>query len=194
MLMKEPLLKDEVKRKLLARYYKGQDCLVFEELGLRHGLCRIDLLVANGLLHGFELKSDADSLKRLALQAEVYSSVLDKVTLVVGGRHLAGALGLVPDWWGITSVSLGGRGSCSFVSERRGRLNRSVDKERLAKLLWRDEALELLEEMGAAEGVRFKPRPYIYARLGEVGDLNVIRARVCRQLKVRGGGAQGEAF
>ena len=47
---------------------------------------RIDIAVVKGALHGFEIKSDFDNLKRLARQVDLYSQVLDRATLVVGER------------------------------------------------------------------------------------------------------------
>ncbi len=60
-----------------------------------------------------------------------------------------------------------------------------IDSLAVAKLLWRDEALSLLTEMGKESGVRSKPRAFIYERLAAVADLSVIRQRVCRQMKCR---------
>src|ERR1700685_1087145 len=72
------------------------------EMGVGAGSVRIDIAVINGELSGFELKSDRDTLDRLPLQAELYSKVFDRVTLVCGERHAAKATQLVPAWGGIT--------------------------------------------------------------------------------------------
>ena len=66
----------------------------------------------SGVLHGYEIKSNRDRLTRLASQAETYSRVLDRVTLVVCPRHIEAALQLVPSWWGVLLV----RGSVEAVS------------------------------------------------------------------------------
>ncbi len=108
---------------------------------MRHGAARVDVAVVNGSLHGYELKSDSDSLGRLARQAHVYSSVLDRVTLVAGRRHLEEAMGLVPYWWGVQVAEMKPRGSVLFSSVRRARKNPSQDPVSVAKLLWREEAL-----------------------------------------------------
>nr|MBA2702680.1 sce7726 family protein [Blastocatellia bacterium] len=85
--MNDKQLRHAVKTKVLERYAGDPETRILDELGLRHGAARIDIAVVNGILHGFELKSDMDSLKRLPHQVQIYSSVLDKVTLVVGRRH-----------------------------------------------------------------------------------------------------------
>ena len=100
--MKDRQIRAALKSELFAHYAGDPDTIVIDELGLRHGASRIDLVVVNGSLHGFELKADRDTLKRLPNQARIYNSVLDSVTLVVGGRHAERAIQVVPDWWGIT--------------------------------------------------------------------------------------------
>jgi hypothetical protein len=146
---------------------------------------RIDIAVVNGIIHGFELKSDRDTLKRLPHQIQIYISVLDKVTLVVGWRHADEARRIVPDWWGIKIATVGRRGGFRFLDIRRARDNPSPDPLAISKLLWREEALTLLHEFGEAERVRYKARALVYARLAEVADLESIQERVRRQLKTR---------
>jgi len=53
-------------------------------------------------------------------------------------------------------------------------------------LLWREEALSFLEELGRATGMRSKCRAEIYSKLVEKADLNNLRARVRRCLRQRG--------
>src|SRR5439155_10222560 len=75
-------------RKVLRDHHGDANTLVLDELGLRHGACRVDIAVVNGYLHGYEIKSDSDTLDRLPAQVAVYNLVLDRATLVVGERHL----------------------------------------------------------------------------------------------------------
>jgi hypothetical protein len=71
------------------RRYKGDsETLIIHELSVCSGNARIDLAVVNGKLHGYEIKSDSDTLKRLPAQSEVYNAVFDQVTIVVGEHHL----------------------------------------------------------------------------------------------------------
>ena len=178
-------LRSALKRKVLAHYAKDPGTRIVDELGLRHGIARVDIAVVNGIIHGYELKSDKDNLKRLPHQIQIYSSVLDKVTLVVGIRHAHEATKLVPDWWGIKIAKVGSRGAFEFESYRTARANPSLDPLSVCKLLWRDEALTLLAELGEAERVRYKARALVYARLAEVADLASIQERVRHQLKCR---------
>ena len=92
---------------------------------------------------------------------------------------------IVPDWWGVKLTEMGRRGAIHFSEARRPRNNPSPDILSVAKLLWRHEALALLDDIGAADGLRSKPRAAIYARLAEVADLDLLRTRVRRQLRCR---------
>lgn len=183
--MNEFQLRSAVKQKVLSRYEKDPNTRILNELGLRHGAARIDIAVVNGIVHGFELKSDMDTLKRLTHQAQIYSSVLDKVTLVAGARHARDAEKMVPEWWGVKVATMGVRGGFEFTDIRRASKNPVQDAVAVCRLLWRDEALTLLDELGQAKSLKHKPRALIYSHLAEVADLAVIRERVRRQLKFR---------
>ena len=170
---------------LLPSYLHDQRALVVEELGLRHGRARIDLAIVNGELLGFELKSDLDSLQRLPEQAMVYNSVLDKITLIVTERHLNAAIQQLPDWWGVLLAQLNSDGAVLFSEVRSSRTNPLVEKVAVARLLWRAEALGILEELGAAERFRSKPRVEIYSRLADLLDAETLRLKVRQKLFLR---------
>ena len=161
--------------------------MLFRSVGIRHGAARVDFLVVNGLLHGFELKSDRDNLSRLENQIQIFSSTLDRVTLVVGYRLVDKALRMVPEWWGVKLANLGKRGAIHFRDARTPKNNPCVEKEAVVKLLWQDQALQVLEELGADVGVRSKTRKEIYARLAECADLDLIRAKVRHFLSLQKG-------
>jgi len=65
--------------------------------------------VINGELHGFELKSERDTLARLEDQAELYSQVFDRMTLIIAKRHLEKAVPKIPRWWGIIAAQFQGK-------------------------------------------------------------------------------------
>jgi len=172
-------------QKLFRRYLATPNAMILEEVGIRHGAARVDFLLVNGLLHGFELKSNKDNLHRLENQIPIYSSVLDRVTLIVGYRLADKALAMIPDWWGVKLASLGNRGAIQFRDARTPKNNPDVQKEALAKLLWQGQALDVLKELGADAGVRSKTRREIYARLAERADLDLIRTKVRYYLSQR---------
>lgn len=177
------LTNDTVIRKALIsrlneEYAANPEYQVIPELGLWHGAARIDVAVVNGILHGFEIKSDRDTLFRLPEQREAYNSVFDQVTLVVGSKHFVGAFKMVPEWWGIQTVRMDKDGSVFFNSIREPKNNPRQDNVSIARLLRRREALDLLESRGMADGVRSKPRDVIYRRVAESVELETLKDHV----------------
>lgn len=137
---------------------------IIEEMGLCQGLARVDLAVVNGTLHGYEIKSDQDTLARLPGQADVYSRIFDYVTIVTAKAHEHKLREVVPHWWGIR-VAVKSESSISLQTRRRARRNESIDAYCVAQLLWKDEVLSILERLGLAEGYRSKARPVLWRRL-----------------------------
>lgn len=171
--------------KVLKEHHGDTNTLVLDELGLRHGTCRVDIAVVNGYLHGYEIKSDADTLDRLPGQAAVYNAVLDRSTLVVGEKHVEKAKAKIPDWWGIKLVTAGPRGGIAFNTIRQPKLNIAIDAVALAELLWRPEAVEILQALGTSPTMLRKPRPALYKYLAEVVELDELRGLIRQRLKVR---------
>ena len=72
--MNDAQIRSSFHSKKLRRHHATPDTLVVDELGLKHGKCRADIAVINGHLIGYEIKSDDDSLHRLARQVEAYNA------------------------------------------------------------------------------------------------------------------------
>jgi hypothetical protein len=174
----------EALRRYVSREHKGARQVILEELGLFRGLARIDMAVVNGSLHGYEIKSDRDSLRRLKGQVSLYNRVFDRATLVVGRRHLQKACEMIPDWWEILRVD-STASDPSFRLARPGRDNPARDPRSLVELIWLDDALALLEERGLAKGVRGKPRRLVWDKVCKHLDLDEIAAAVRTHLKAR---------
>lgn len=177
-----------IRQALLARLSKKHahetGTVILEELGLCRGRVRVDVAVVNGSLHGYEIKSDRDSLRRLSRQVRYYGKVVDRATLVVGERHLQKALDNLPEWWEVQCFNAGAKGP-SFKTVRRGRKNPGSDSRSLVELLWYDDAIALLEKHGIARGVRGKPRRLVWDRICEQLSFSEIAAAVRAQLKAR---------
>ena len=155
--------------------------VIVQELVLNRGAGRIDVAVLNGHLDGYEIKSERDSLGRLPGQIKVFGVAFDTMTLVVHPRHLADARRMVPRWWGIARAERNGHDVTIRVA-RNGRRNARVDPIAVAKLLWREELLEVLEAVGRA-GVRRRLSRSALAELlaasvkgGELAE--IVRARL----------------
>jgi hypothetical protein len=160
------------------------DTRIVEELGLCQGIARVDLAVVNGSFHGYEIKSESDTLARLPGQITVYNSVLDFVTIVAASSHIDKVVRIVPPWWGMWAVS----NDCGInLNElRKPRRNPRIDPFALAQLLWRGEALEALSEFGLIAGNRSKPRGELWRLLASELKVEQLGEIVRTRLKVRG--------
>lgn len=149
---------------LLAEHRNDRNTLVLDELGLCQGAVRADVAVVNGSLAGFEIKSDRDTLERLPRQVEIYERVFDYVTLIVGKKHATGISKKIPSYWGIVVVS-GSAAGLSLKTRRTAKRNKKVDPYAVARLLWREEALEMLARHELDKGLRSKPRRELWQAL-----------------------------
>ena len=169
-------------REYLEDVHKGTDTRLLEELGLCQGDVRVDVAAVNGELSGYEIKSPSDTLARFPNQCRVYSKVVDRAWLVATEKTLAKAA--TPEWWGQIAVfDAGERLALRLV--RPAQLNPKPDALSIAKLLWRDEALEVLRGAGCVRGVMTKSRKVIWKRLIESVERDDLRAAVRAALKRR---------
>jgi hypothetical protein len=169
---------------LESRHANDGDTRIVEEMGVWSGSVRIDIAVINGELCGFELKSDRDTLERLPAQADIYSRVFDRIELVVGARHAKNAANIIPHWWGIT-VAKQDNDEINLKRKRIARINPSRDPYLIAQLLWRDEAVAILESNNLASGWRSKRVKLIHQRLATELPFDKLRACVRAVLKKR---------
>lgn len=179
------IIRSALKEILEERHAKDEKVRIIEELGIRHGAARVDIAVVNGTLHGYEIKSDRDTLQRLPEQMDAFNSVFDKMTLVVGKTHLYEAINIVPEWWGITVAKINLNSPVTFNLIREGELNKKQDSVSVARLLWREEALKILKEQGEAKGFYSKTRDLIYEKLSLVFDQEDLREKVRETLFLR---------
>ena len=139
-------------------------------MGLCLGETRVDLAVVNGHLHGYEIKSERDTLARLASQIGLYDRVLDYSTIVCSQRHIANVIERIPDHWGVIEAADTNMG-VKLRAMRAACINRSVEPIAVAQLLWRDEAAEILaglggvvrrrgDQMGSVGPARASPAPH----------------------------------
>ena len=129
---------------------------IIEELAVCDGEARVDVAVANGKLCGYEIKSDADTLERLALQQKCYDKTFDMVSIVVGEKFKDKIEEFVPYYWGIYIVSeFSGRSK--IRKKRTPKVNRNIEAAALLELLWKEEISALLKEAGI-KGISGKNR------------------------------------
>jgi hypothetical protein len=174
-------------RSEMERWHREElDTLVLDELGLCEGAVRVDLAVVNGILHGYEIKSERDTLARLQGQAVAYSRSLDRVTIVVGPRHLDRVAAQVPLWWGLMLAEWTLAGIALYEA-RAPSDNPGVDPYAQAQLLWRDEVLDVLATRELDAGVRSKPRRELWRRLANELLPHEVGEAVRERLKSREG-------
>ncbi|HEV2223488.1 MAG TPA: sce7726 family protein [Candidatus Acidoferrales bacterium] len=181
----DKIIRIALKKYLEELHARDSKLRIVEEFGVEHGAARVDVAVVNGALHGYEIKSDKDTLSRLPGQMDAYNAVFDQVTLIVGKQHVYEAINLVPDWWGISVAKIGTHSSIIFTRLREAKENLGQRNLSIARLLWRGEALQILEEVGEANGLRSKPRERIYEKLSAVFDQVTLEEKVRSVLFVR---------
>ncbi|WP_162561529.1 sce7726 family protein [Salinispora mooreana] len=182
--MRDSDIRQALTARLASKHHSKPDTYIRHELGLCAGRTRVDVAVINGHISGFEIKSDEDKLSRLGMQAELYSRVLDRASLVTTDRYLDQASEIVPSWWGVWLAAPGKR-AVRIRNVRRGSRNPSPNPFSVAQLLWRDEGLALLRERGNHGGLSKAPRWFVWERLAETLELGELQAEVRRVLRAR---------
>lgn len=182
--MRDSDVRHAVKLVLNQLHADDDDTRIIEEMGIWSATARIDIAVVNGELCGFELKSARDKLNRLPSQESIYSQVFDRVTLVTAENHLAGSLKIIPDWWGLSIASMS-MGRVELFDERPATENPRVSASLVARLLWREEAVRILESYELARGYRSKSVGVLQDRLAEAVSLEDLKAEVRSALKRR---------
>lgn len=180
---------DAIIRDLLIPFVRGEhsgspDTIYLPEFALYGGANRADYVALNGLSHGYEIKSDRDTLTRLPEQVDAYSAVFEKATLVSAIRHLRDAKKIIPSWWGIVEV----RGEINPRLERvrESTPNPAPRAHAIACLLWRPEALRILTNLGLDKGIRSKPMARLIERLAAELPAERLARYVREALRARG--------
>lgn len=129
----------------LSKYFEDGHSKVVEELKLPLTGSIIDMAVINGSLHGFEIKSAVDTLRRLPNQISSYTKIFDFLTIVTEDKHSEKILGILPDWVGL-SVCYEKNGVTKIKKLRKPQQNIFKESFFIAKLLWREEIFAILKE------------------------------------------------
>lgn len=104
---------------LMGTHSLNTACMLTE---FRAGSCKADLVILNGTATVYEIKSERDSLVRLANQVENYKRVFAKVFVIASEDHVAGVLDTVPQDIGV--MMLAARYRISTVREAEDRPER----------------------------------------------------------------------
>lgn len=186
----------DVRRALLAEMDRlhpdKTETLVVEELGICQGSARVDVAVVNGTVHGYEIKSERDTLSRLEAQAGIYSKALEFVTIVAAPSHIVGVTEMIPSWWGIWIAAQNDE-KLNLKEQRPAQRNPTLASDALVQFLWREEALEILVEHKLARGVATKSRQHMWDRLSSSFSTDALGDMVRLRLKQRPSNWRGHA-
>ncbi len=162
-----------------------KDTVVIEELDLCLGEARIDLAVINGIAKGIEIKSDRDSLDRLSYQIPVYNRIFDVMEIVTGESHQEAVLDIIPAWWGVSTVYSNRLSKLCYKQLRKPKINKDKDPLSVIQLLWKQEALQLLETKNLSSRFKNKSRDEIWNYIINVFESDVLCKFVNQCLKAR---------
>jgi hypothetical protein len=188
-------IRTALKERLILEH-TGTHMIIVDELPICWGDARIDIAVVNSSFHGFEIKSDKDTLERLPRQVELYNKIFDMLTLVCSSRLLTKAKDKIPEWWGIQipvvddTITAGVR----FETERDPQKNWDVDLRSLVELTWKEEAISILNDRGLARGYRGRPRWDVWDRMIEKIDPDELKTAVRECIKERQGWRKPETL
>jgi hypothetical protein len=156
---------------------------IIDELRLPAASARIDVAVINGHFHGFEIKSAVDTLQRLPGQLEAYAKVFDYLYVVTESKHRNKVAAAVPGWVGIY-VCCEDEGRVHLNEIQPATKNTAKDGFYIAKLLWREELISLLDTQHIA--YRKKDRNWILCQiLSSSLDVETLSQLVREKLKAR---------
>lgn len=141
----------DIKAAVIDRLFKSEaldDAVLINEMVIANWSRRADLVVANGRLHAYEIKSDLDSLRRLRGQLETYLARFDKVTVVSTPRFIREIQDLADprvEIWSAEELSSG----VTTKIVRRGVSVNVQNKKVLCGYLLKTELVGLLTSRGA---------------------------------------------
>ncbi|TRW25960.1 sce7726 family protein [Flavobacterium zepuense] len=190
--MTDPIIRTAFHKDILKSAHQDVDTIVVDELGLKNGQVRADIAVLNGKLVGYEIKGERDSLVRLLPQVDAYSEVFEKAYIITAEKHLDKVMKYIPEWWGIYVIKLNSDNKILFQYERKAMLNESRDVYRIAQLLWKSEAAEILSHHFGYKIKSVYTRQQLYSLLAEACNPNLMSELVLKYLKNREGWRIGQ--
>lgn len=185
--VRQRVTEQELRRALVAWLAPrlAADDLLVEELGIENGMARVDVAQVGRSLCGFEIKSDFDTLDRLAHQMHAYHRVFDALTIITTAAFVPQVTLLLPPWWGILQADRDAAGEVALSEVRPATANPRQEPESIAALLWRDEAALMLQENLGAKVASSAKRAKLYRQLADLAELATLRDWVVAALRAR---------
>lgn len=180
--MNDPVIREAL-LDFLAKTKNDPNTILVSEMGLSEGKAIIDVAMINGLMYGYEIKSDVDTLYRLDRQIETYKSFFQKLTIVTTKTHLAKVRQKCPKWVGIM-LAYEENGVVYIRQVRQAKLNKQTSKQEITSLMWRDEARAALHSRGV-RGLSSKPRAQLWLQIADLCDETELIALVKETMRSR---------
>ncbi|MBP1970771.1 hypothetical protein J2Z83_002907 [Virgibacillus natechei] len=182
MLLNDTGVRSLLIKELHSQYDNDPDTRIINELGINNGKSRVDVAVVNGIIHGYEIKSDLDTLERLPRQMAYYNKLFERMTIVSSRKYYKPICETVPKWWGIKVISSDGM---RLIEKRKGRKHDSQDKDILLRLLWKKDLEGLIDVLGYPKKMKKIKKHQLLEIFSKEADVNIIREHVYRSLKTR---------
>jgi len=143
--LKDFQIRELLRKTELSQYINDNDSKVVEEMKIPIANARIDMAVINGSFHGYEIKGSSDTLQRLPNQLVAYSYVFDYLVIITEEKYIDKIISMVPDWVAV-AVCSNKESEIIYNVKKEGHRNVNKNGFYLAKLLWKEELLDVLKE------------------------------------------------
>lgn len=150
----EAAIKSALIDRLFEKNEVCDDAVLISEMVVDRWTRRADVVLANGKLSAFEIKSDFDSLVRLKGQLESYCATFEKVVVVVAPRFAAKVTEMVPPGVGVWVAD--GEGATGIKEVRRAKIEPLSSEACLALMTVTD--LRALLAANGRDGLARAPR------------------------------------
>lgn len=135
-----------IERLLNSPLWARGDFVIANEFTYNSGERRADLVVVNGHLVAFEVKSHADTLERLESQSSEYSRFFEKTVYVVDEVHVSRVTGLIANQDELWAVQSDERDSATIRRIKAGKLNDGLSKADLLTHLTKNDLYSFLTQ------------------------------------------------
>ena len=160
---------------LLENNNKG---IIINEFSVNFFERRLDIALITNYIDFFEIKTEADTLKRLKGQSETFSKFCDKFHIICAPCHIEKVLSETPNNVGVWEL----RENKTIKKIRRGKRNILTDKNRLIQMLHSNELKQILSSNGIEKTV--PRRKYLQAEAYKI-DTKILRKFLIEKLKER---------
>lgn len=168
----------------LKKYMNDSNSLVLDEFNISLGLVRADIAIVNGVLHGIEIKSEKDTLKRLDHQLKEYNKFFEYITIVSCEKFREKIIEIAPSNYGIL-IAKNINNEIVFEQLRKATKNKNVNKLCLVQSLWKNELIEIIESIDYKKGFKSKSKSFMYDIICENFSTNQLLSLVKLKLKTR---------